>query len=107
MDFEAGWEGRWIRENGALLRERRVELYVSQRILADAAGLNVSQVSRVEAGRDARLSTWIKLYRGLGYEVVGFEIVEIAEDCGGLLEDEARRREERRDAGLLMGKRWR
>jgi len=106
MDFETGWTERRAQKKGLFLRELRLERGVSQNQLADEAGVNVSQVSRVEAGRDARLSTWLKLFRGLGYEL-RFEIQETAEDVGGLLADESWRRQERRAAGLLMGKGWR
>jgi len=50
----------------ALLRERRMQRRISQRQLADWAGVNVSVVSRAEKGEDAQLSTWDKLFRGLG-----------------------------------------
>lgn len=106
MDFEPGWELRWVRENGRRLRELRIERQVSQNQLADAAGVNVSQISRVEAGRDAQLSTVLKIYNGLGYRA-RFELQEICEESGELLSEEAERRRERREDGLLTGKRWR
>ena len=74
--------------------------------LADAAGVNVSQVSRVEEGRDAQLSTLLKIYDGLGYHV-RFQRQEACEEAGDLISEESWRRQERREAGLLSGKRWR
>src|ERR1041384_3201657 len=106
MDTEPGWPLRWVRANGAELRELRLERRISQQQLADEAGVNVSQVCRVEAGRDAQLTTWLKLYHGLGSRV-RFEVQEMSEEAGDLLAEEAWRRQERREAGLLMGKRWR
>jgi transcriptional regulator with XRE-family HTH domain len=102
MDFEADW----IRVNAVRLRELRIERRISRRQLADEAGVNVSQVSRVEAGQDARVSTLLKIYGGLGYRVA-WELQEICKEAGDLLSKESERREDRRDDGLLMGKRWR
>ena len=102
MDFEAGW----IRENAARLRDLRVERRISRKHLADEAGVNASQICRAEAGQDVRISTLLKIYGGLGYRA-DLELQEICEEAGDLLTQEAWRREERRDAGLLMGKRWR
>jgi|GEM_PF-1778254 len=106
MDFEPGWERRCVRENGRRIRELRRERGISQKQLADEARVNVSQVARVEAGMDARLSTWLKLYDGLGYRV-RLEPEEICEEAGDLLAEESWRRKERRENGLLRGKRWR
>ena len=79
-----------------LRRERRI----SQRQLADEAGVDPSVVSRAEHGADAALSTWIKLYRGLGYLLV-FDVQELAEEIPDLLLEEAARRRERRLMGLI------
>jgi transcriptional regulator with XRE-family HTH domain len=106
MDFDSGWELRRVRENGARLKDLRLERGISQNQLADESGVNVSQISRVESGRDAQLSTLLKIYRGLGYEL-RLDLQEFAEECGDLLSEEAARRSERRESGLLMGKRWR
>ena len=106
MDFEPGWTSHWIRENGVRLRELRIERRISRRQLAAASGVYASQVCRAEAGRDARISTLLKIYDGLGYRVE-FELQETCEEAGELLSKESWRRQERRDAGLLLGKRWR
>jgi transcriptional regulator with XRE-family HTH domain len=107
MDFEPGWELRWVEEQGARLRELRIERRISQNQLADEAGVNVSQISRLEAGQDGRSSTMLKIYYGLGY-LVRFDILEICDEAGDLLSEESWRRHERRAAGMLMGsKRWR
>ena len=68
--------------------------------------MNVSQVCRAETGRDVRISTLLKIYSGLGYRFE-LELQEICEEIGELLSAESRRREERREDGLLNGKRWR
>ncbi len=106
MDLEPGWERRWVRENGERLRNLREERRISQKHLADEAGVNVSQVSRAEAGRDIQLSTLLKISAGLGYELE-LQFQETCEEAGELLSRESWRRQERRDEGLLMGKRWR
>jgi transcriptional regulator with XRE-family HTH domain len=106
MDIEPGWTLLWIVENGARLHELRIERQISRNQLADEAGVNVSQVSRIEAGRDVRISTFLKICAGLGY-CVEFDLQEVCEEAGELLTAESLRRQDRRDAGLLMGKRWR
>jgi transcriptional regulator with XRE-family HTH domain len=106
MDSAPGWPDRWVAENGAKLRALRRERGNSQKHLADAAGVNVSQVSRVEAGRDAQLTTLLKIYDGLGYRFE-FDLQEICEEAGDLLAEESERRRIRREDGMLSGKRWR
>lgn len=106
MDSEPGWTLRWVRENGARLQELRVDRRISRKQLADEAGVNVSQIGRAESGQDIRLSTLLKIGAGLGYQLE-FVFQETCEEAGELLERESWRREERRDAGLIMGKRWR
>jgi transcriptional regulator with XRE-family HTH domain len=95
-----------VRKNGARLQGLRFERRISLNQLANEAGLNISQITRAERGRDIRLSTLLKIAAGLGYQME-FTFQEICEEAGELLERESWRREERRDAGLLMGKRWR
>jgi transcriptional regulator with XRE-family HTH domain len=87
-----------------MLKRLREDRRISQRQLADTAGVDSSLVNRVEAGRDARGSTWIKLFEALGYRLT-FDAVEVSEDAADLLADEAYERRERRDAGLRVGKR--
>jgi HTH-type transcriptional regulator/antitoxin HipB len=106
MDVEPGWTLRRVRENGARLQELRLERRISRKQLADEAGMNVSQIGRAESGQDVRLSTLLKISAGLGYRL-DFVFQETCEEAGVLLERETWRREERRDGGLLMGKRWR
>ena len=106
MDLKPGWERRWILQNASRLADLREERRVSQRILADETKLNVSQISRAESGQDIRLSTLLKILDGLGYRVE-LQLQEMCEEAGDLLEDESQRRAERRDIGLLSGKRWR
>jgi transcriptional regulator with XRE-family HTH domain len=105
MDFEPGWELRWVRKNGKRLRGLRKERRISRKLLADEAGVNVSQINRTEAGQDIRLSTLLKICGGLGYRLE-FVLEEICEEAGPLLTAESWRRQERRYAGLDTGKRW-
>jgi transcriptional regulator with XRE-family HTH domain len=79
-----------------LLRHLRQDRGISQLQLADQAGVNPSVVNRAERGMDARLSTWEKLFEGLGY-YLHLETMEISE--------EADLRRERRRQGLCSGKR--
>lgn len=58
----------------------------------------------VEKGRDARLSTWIKLFEGLGRRV-SFASEEGCDERTEFLQDEAEERRERRRQGLCAGKR--
>jgi transcriptional regulator with XRE-family HTH domain len=87
-----------------LLRKLRVERGMSMKHLADEAGLHPSAVTRAETGKDACLSTWEKLFFGLGYELLP-ETQEYAEEVGELLQDEAQRRQDRILDGLCAGKR--
>ena len=103
MDFDLGWERRRVAALGKRLRELRRERGMSRRHAADSAGVEPSQVARVERGMDARLSTWLKLCRGLGYEF-DLEPFEQCEEAGDLLTREKWRRLERRDMGL--DRRW-
>ena len=82
----------------------RLHRGVSQLQLADAAGLTASAVNRVEAGSDARLSTWLRLFSALGVEPV-FLPFPTCEEATDLLLEERHRRRERRLAGLCAGKR--
>lgn len=88
----------------SLLKQLRQDRDVSQLQLADQAGVNASVVNRAERGRDARLSTWDKLFESLGYHLL-FEATELAEEAGDLLAEEAERRRENRAEGLCTGKR--
>jgi hypothetical protein len=72
--------------------------------VADAAGVRPSVASRAERGRDARLSTWIRLFEAAGYDfAIALEKSE-AEGSEIPFEENARRRE-RRTEGLCTGKR--
>ena len=89
---------------GRQLRELRLERRISQRQLADEAGVDSSLVTRVERGQDARLSTWAKLFEGLGYRL-NLETQELCEEAADLLAEESARRAQRRLDGLCTGKR--
>src|SRR5947209_2379173 len=88
----------------SLLKRLRRQRGISQRQLAGHAGVNQSIVNRAERGKDARVSTWEKLFEGLGYRLI-LEATESSEDAADLLDDEAERRRERREEGLAAGKR--
>lgn len=79
----------------ALLKELRQERGISQRQLADHAGVHASVVNRAERGADAKLSTWDKLFQGLGYRLL-WKTTELSEEAADLLGEEADRRLERR-----------
>ena len=88
----------------ALLHELRQGRGISQQQLAAHANVNASVVSRAERGGDAKLSTWGKLFEGLGYRLL-IDATELAEETGDLLAEERDRRLGRRSAGLCAGKR--
>jgi transcriptional regulator with XRE-family HTH domain len=88
----------------ALLRELRAKRGISVRQLPDSAGVRPSMARRAERGGDAKLSTWERLFDGLGYEL-RWDVQEIAEEVQDLLSEEAERRRERRLEGLCAGKR--
>ncbi len=93
--------GPWARAApGEQLRALRQARGVSQRHAADAAGVNQSVVSRLEAGGDARWSIWRRLFAGLGYDAV-LTPLSNSEDVEGLLETEALARQDRMEAGLM------
>lgn len=73
---------------------------ISQRVLADFAGVNQSVVSRVERGDDALLSTWQKLFDGLG-ERVEFVSTRSCDEIEDILKDENDERRDRRLLGLM------
>jgi len=88
----------------SLLKQLRQERGISQLQLADQAGVNASVVNRAERGKDARLSTWEKLFEGIGYRL-GIDATEFSEESGDLLIEEGNRRRERQRQGLCAGKR--
>jgi len=99
MDFQNA-----VSRMASLLKQIRRDRAVSQLQLADQAGVNPSVVNRAERGEDARLSTWAKLFEGLGYRLL-FDATELCEEAGDLLSEEAEQRRERRREGLCAGKR--
>lgn len=88
----------------ALLRKLREERGVSQLQLADCAGVKPSVVNRAERGMDAKLSTWDKLFAGLGY-CLALDATESSEEAADVLGEEADKRRQRRLQGLCAGKR--
>lgn len=79
-----------------LLRRLRKERGISQLHLADSAEVSHSVVQRAERGKDARISTWRKLFLGLGYEL-HFDYQENCEEIGDFLAEEQDRRRIRRN----------
>jgi len=55
-----------LQEIGARLRAYRLQMNLAQADLATRAGVNRTTVRDIEAGRDAQLSTLVKLLRALG-----------------------------------------
>jgi len=84
-----------VEHMAALLRRLRLERRISQLQLADEARVNASVVHRAERGCDCRLSTWNKLFDGLGYRLL-FDVNEDCEEAEELLSSEAAARRERR-----------
>jgi len=89
---------------GAKLRELRWDRGIAQRQLADSVGVDSSLVSRVERGRDAQLSTWLRLAYGLGYEF-DFRFKNVVGARADIMAEEAYDRAERQREGLCTGKR--
>lgn len=83
---------------GEQLEVLRLSRRVSQRHLAEVSGVDQADISRMERGADARLSTWLKLFAALGFEAVLMPL-ENCEDTQDFLERQTSEREERRRAG--------
>ena len=91
MDYE-----KTVIRTASLLRELRQKRGISQRQLADEAGVDRSVVNRVESGgRDAQLLTWAKLFQGLGYHLI-LDAEESCEESADLLAEHAEQRREKR-----------
>ena len=52
-----------------LIRDMRLEKKLSQEHLAHEAGVHINTVSRMEAGKDVKLSVFERVVDALGYEV--------------------------------------
>jgi transcriptional regulator with XRE-family HTH domain len=91
----------WARASmGEQLRAARD---VSQRHLAEFAGLHQSVVCRIENGGDTNWRTWRRLFNALGYELV-LTPLSVSEEAADLLKEETWRRRERIEAGRMS--RW-
>ncbi len=88
---------------GEQLRALRRSREVSQRHLAELAGVDQSVICRLEKGADARWATWKRLFSALAWKVV-LRPEAFTEEFEGLLEDGTKERKERREAGLAA--RW-
>jgi transcriptional regulator with XRE-family HTH domain len=58
----------WLMQIGTALRQRRTSLNLTQQDLADQAGVAVSALKHLEAGKGAQLTSLIKVVRMLGAE---------------------------------------
>lgn len=85
----------------ALRRSRRV----SQRHLAEVSGVDQADISRLERGADARLTTWKRLFSALGYDSVLLPL-HSCEDTAGLLDHQSMERQERIEAGWGSRRGW-
>lgn len=73
---------------------------MSQRHLADSAAVSPSIVSRAERGGELVLSTWEKLFNGLG-DYLLLDSTRSSEDAEGLIIEQGEARRERRREGLM------
>ena len=87
---------------GGQLRSLRRSLGVSQRHLAELSGVDQSVICRLERGSDAFWSTWRRLFVALGYRAMLSP--GPCEEGEGLLQDQARERKDRAEAGRAA--RW-
>ncbi len=55
-----------LKELGRRLALLRKQQGFTQARIASAAGLGIATVNRIEAGQDAQLSSWLKLFKVLG-----------------------------------------
>ncbi|WP_419191246.1 helix-turn-helix domain-containing protein [Saltatorellus ferox] len=61
-------QGAILEELGKRLGRVRKRQGMTQEALAEAAGLGVATVRRIEDGSDSQLGSWIKLLKALGME---------------------------------------
>ena len=89
---------RYLDQLPLLFREIRADRGLSQRLVAEEAGLDASVIRRAERGRDAKISTWIRIFDAMGI------IVELTyyedEEAACMLDDKTFERQERRENGL-------
>ena len=80
LDFKYGKEGTESREEfnkasiafyyGTILKEKRIELNLTQESLAEKAGLKRSYIAKVEKGKtDIQISSLIRITQALGINV--------------------------------------
>jgi transcriptional regulator with XRE-family HTH domain len=79
---------RWFDSKpGAQLRAARDYRGMSQRALAERSGIDQATISRLEAGCDARFSTWRRLFAVLGF-LSAFALHESSEEAADLCSEE-------------------
>jgi transcriptional regulator with XRE-family HTH domain len=88
---------------GERLRVMRRREGLSQRHLAEKAGVDSSIIGDLERGADGRLSTWNRLFDVFGYQAV-FLPLSVTEEGEDLLRQEIEERRERMEAGRAA--RW-
>lgn len=88
---------------GDLLRERRRERGISQRMLAEHAEVRPSVVSRAERGLDCKLTTWVKLFDGLSFDV-DLRLEDTGEEVLDVFADEMWERRVRKREALESGR---
>ena len=77
---------------------------ISQRHLAEEAGVDHAVVTRLERGCDARLATWRALFEALGYFAVLAPIPYEPEEIKELLTEKRGERWLRQQDGLAHGR---
>lgn len=104
MDAAGRAPRAWKRASlGEQLRALRVDRGMSQRHVAEGAGVHQSLVSRLERGGDALWETWRRLFQSLGYEP--FVVPEPGDEgVEDMISDEIQARRDREEAG--RGRRW-
>jgi transcriptional regulator with XRE-family HTH domain len=91
----------WVRLGfGEQVRFLRQQRGVSQRHLAEFAGLHQAAVSRFESGSDGRLSTFLTLCSALGYSMTFIPTID-CDETNGLLQDQGLERADRMELGRM------
>lgn len=58
-------DGSILQELGGRIMQRRLELQLTQAVLAEKAGVSKRTVERIEAGATAQMSTMVRVFRTL------------------------------------------
>ncbi|MBW2737017.1 MAG: helix-turn-helix domain-containing protein [Deltaproteobacteria bacterium] len=92
-------------ELGARLGRIRKQQGYSQDRLADEAGIGVATLRRIEDGKDAQLSSWLKVLKALGMasSIDGLLPESFGSPMAEALQDTTRARKKRSRAGFVWG----